>query len=193
MARIGTGVGRNGWRRPAGWAWIATWSWILVSLHRPWSELGGLIGEQMRWFERAVVGSAWMLGYFVGRVGRGLAQSGRGRTHAGLLRQIWIPPAAIVSAALLVLNWQGRWQEILLVTVGFCAYWAGVDVAFGAWPLVCGRHYSWTGPIELDPASPASRRTFRVAPETGIPARPAGVTQRRSGDSATRPRRNEQG
>ena len=65
------------------------------------------------------------------------------------------PQAAGVAVALFVLRALGRDDVIGVVVTGFLAYWAGLDLAFGAWPLMTGRSYRFTSgidpPAEEDP------------------------------------------
>jgi hypothetical protein len=122
-------------------------------LHRPWHELGGTLSERMRWLERVVLGAAFVVGCFVGAYVRDRASSLGGRSHLDSLRRVWIPPAAISAAVLVTLQCVGQWPWILLVLTGFVAYWAGLDAAVGAWPLVRGDVSRPAGRIE-----PVTRR-----------------------------------
>jgi hypothetical protein len=54
--------------------------------------------------------------------------------------------AAIVAGAEL----RGDWALTLLALVGFLSYWAGLDVAFGAWPLARGEPYAFLRPIPVE-------------------------------------------
>jgi len=144
--------GRQVWqgtrRRLVGTLWFASWLIVLRAVHRPWEELGGVIPERARWLERLVLGAAFVAGCLVGTVVREKAQGPLVQSHARALRYVWIPPGALAAGVML---FTGDWQRQLLVLVGALAYWAGLDIAVGAWPLLSGRHYAFRTRIERDP------------------------------------------
>ena len=137
--------------RAAGWLWAGAWSVILFTVHAPWSELGGLVSERLRWTEWFVLSTALLVGQCVGSYARHAARAGTGRSHAGLLRWLLLPQAAAVAAALVVLRLYGPDEVIGVVATGFLAYWAGLDLAFAAWPLMTGRSYRFRAGIDPDP------------------------------------------
>jgi len=138
---------RSWWRRAAGWFWLIAWLLLLWLMHSPWRQLGGLVGERLRWLERLVLPMALIVGCLAGRLGRDAARPGSGRCHAGLMRRLLLPPAALTAAALVVMQLIGLHDQIGVAFIAFMAYWAGFDIAFGAYPLMEGRHYSFRGPI----------------------------------------------
>ena len=138
---------RSSWRRAAGWLWLIAWLLLLCCLHSPWRQLGGLVGERLRWLERFVLPVALIVGCMAGKLGRDAARPGSGRCHAGLLRLLLLPPAALTAAALVVMRLLGLHDQIGVAFIAFMAYWAGLDIAFGAYPLMEGRHYAFRGPI----------------------------------------------
>jgi hypothetical protein len=134
-------------RRLAGWLWFIIWMVLLWTIVSPWREIGGLVSERLRWLESVTLPSALIAGGVAGRLARDAARAGRGRCHAGLLRLLLLPPAALTAAALLLMRLVGWNDQIGIVFSAFMGYWAGMDMAFGAYPLMEGRHYSFSGPI----------------------------------------------
>jgi hypothetical protein len=134
-------------RRLAGWLWLAVWSALLYLIHSPWRELGGLVSERLRWSESFVLPLGLAVGCFAGRLGRRAARPTTGHCHASLLRVLMLPPAALAAAGLLALRLADWTDPIGVVFAAFAAYWAGLDLAFGAYPLMMGEHYSFTRPI----------------------------------------------
>jgi hypothetical protein len=145
--------GARAWwaRRVVGFTWLALWAAAIVTVHRPWRELGGWLTEDLRWLERVVLGASFLIGCFVGSFVRDAARSPGGRPHVDSLRFVWIPPGASAAASMIASSLGGWWPWTLMVLVGFVGYWAGLDAAIGAWPLACGRHYRLAGRIRSDP------------------------------------------
>lgn len=135
-------------RRVAGWGWIAAWAAALRLVASPWRDLGGLVDERLRWLERVVLGAGLMLGWLAGTLGRRAARPGTGRSHATLLRRLLLPVGALAAAGMLALRLADKPDPIGVVFTAFLAFWAGTDVAFGAWPLVTDRSYGFSTPIE---------------------------------------------
>ena len=144
-------------RRLTGWIWVATWCGLLWLAHAPWLELGGVVSERLRWMERAVLGAGLLLGWLVGDSARHAARRREGWSHARLLGPLWVPPGMLVAAALVVLRLRGAWAPIGVVTNAWLAYWAGLDIALAAWPLVAGRRYRFRGVLAHD--DPPARST----------------------------------
>ncbi|MHC4991398.1 MAG: hypothetical protein ACYTGC_10490 [Planctomycetota bacterium] len=138
-------------RRLTGWLWIAIWAGVLYLVAEPWTHLGGLVPERLRWLEWFVLAIGLLLGMTIGGFGRDAARPGSGRSHARLLRVLWLPQACLAALALVVLAWWGESDPIGIVLTAFLAYWAGLDLGFAALPLVQGRPYSFRSPIEPDP------------------------------------------
>ena len=139
-----------GVRRLSGWVWVAAWVGVLYAVVEPWRHLGGLVHERLRWVEWFVLAIGLLLGLTVGGFGRDASRPGLGRSHARLLRVLWTPPSAVVVITLGILAWHGERDLIGVVVTAWLAYWAGLDLGFGALPLVQGRSYSFRGSIEPD-------------------------------------------
>jgi len=137
-------------QRLAGLAWLATWVVVVALFHWPWRDLGGLVSETVRYWERVVLAYSTIAGGFVGATVRDAARPGSGRSHAGMLRYVLGLPAALVAVTLVVLRVRGLDDWIGVVSVGFAGWWAGLDACVGAVPLLCGRAYSFTRAIEGD-------------------------------------------
>jgi hypothetical protein len=145
---------QNGFLRAAGWLWAAAWVGVLYLVTYPWKHLGGLVSEQLRWTEWFVLGMGFIAGSTVGVFCRDAARPGTGRSHAGLLRFVWLPVAATTAAAMLALVCAARRDAIGVVFTAFLAYWAGLDLSIGAVPLMQGRDYSFRRAIEPLPEEP---------------------------------------
>ncbi len=134
-------------QRAAGWIWCAVWAAVLYAMAEPWRHMGGLVDERLRWLEGLVLPTGLVIGLVVGGFARDAVRPGRRRCHAGLLRYLLLPPATLTAAGLLVLVGLELSDPIGVVTSAFLAYWAGLDLAIGAWPLASGRPYRFTRPI----------------------------------------------
>lgn len=137
-------------RRVAGTAWLAAWCTVLWALAAPWRNLGGLESERLRWLEWWALCSGVALGFTLGRGVRDWVRSGVGRTYARALRLALYPPGIVAAIALVALSFVGERGPVGVVATAFLSYWAGLDVAFGAVPLMEGRSYSFTRPLEPD-------------------------------------------
>jgi hypothetical protein len=157
-------------RPAAGWLRVAAWAAVLIAADRPWRELGGILGERMRWLERFVLGAALVAGSVAGAFLRDAAgdpaRAGPGR----LLRGLWVAPSAAAACVLVCLELRGAWPWILLVVAAWVGYGAGLDVTWRAWPLVRRERPACDPPTALSALS--------VAPETGAPASSEGRSQR---------------
>jgi hypothetical protein len=109
--------------RLAGWLRLAAWCTLLYMIHSPWRELGGIVSERMRWSERFVLPMSVVIGCYAGSVCR---------SHALL------PPAALAAVVMLALKIMRLNDVIGVVFTAFAAYWAGVDIAGGAYPMMMG-------------------------------------------------------
>lgn len=138
----------DGIHRIAGLTWLVTWVAVVVLFHSPWRELGGLVSETTRYWERVVLAYSAIAGGFVGATVRSAARPGSGRSHAGLLRYVLGLPAALVAVTLVVLRLRDLDDWVGVVSVGFVAWWAGLDACVGAVPLLRGRGYSFTRAID---------------------------------------------
>jgi len=137
-------------RRLAGAAWLAGWISILYLVASPWRRLGGLEDESLRWLEGFVLLAGVSVGFTLGRFGRDMAAGGIGRTHLQFLRFVLYPPALLTAAGLVVLSFLEKRGAIGVAVSGFLAYWAGLDLAFGAVPLLEGKDYSLRRPLEIE-------------------------------------------
>jgi hypothetical protein len=135
-------------RRAVGVLWLALWIAVLYAVAAPWRALGGVVDERLRWLEWFVLVCGLPIGFTVGRFGRDLAQRGLGRSHLELLRCLLYPLALLTAAALVVLTLIGRRDPVGVVVTALLAYWAGMDLAFGAVPLMEGRSYRLTRPLD---------------------------------------------
>lgn len=151
-------------RRAAGYAWLAAWMIVLYLVAAPWRGLGGLVDERLRWTEWFVLITALPLGFAVGRFGRERVVSDPTRTHLEFLRWLLYPLGALTALSLLVLTWLGQRGPIGVVTTGFLAYWAGLDLAFGAVPLMEGKSYRLLRPLDPERAPPAVAEPGWVPP-----------------------------
>ena len=137
-------------RRAAGFLWLAAWCGVLWCVASPWRRLGGLESERLRWLEWWSLSAGVALGLAMGRVARDRAETVAGRTHAQALRLALYPPAIVAAAALVALSTAGERGPVGVVATAFLAYWAGLDVAFGAVPLMEGRSYAFARPLDPD-------------------------------------------
>jgi hypothetical protein len=92
------------------------------------------------------------LGFTMGRGTRSWVKSGVGRTHARALRVALYPPAFVAALALVALSVVGERGTTGVVATAFLSYWAGLDVAFGAVPLMEGESYAFLRPLDPDDA-----------------------------------------
>lgn len=138
-------------RRVVGFAWLAAWIAVLYLFAAPWQDLGGVEDERLRWLEYVALLAALSIGFTIGRIGREAAVVHPGRTHARFVRFLLYPPAALTAAGLLVLARLGPRGGIGVVSTAFLSYWAGLDLAFGAVPLMEGRSYRFERPLDPEP------------------------------------------
>lgn len=143
---------RRAWsRRLLGYAWLGAWVAVLWVFVDPWRHLGGIESEWLRWLEGWALTTGLILGGLIGRFAREAAVGVVGRTHAALLRYVLYPPAAIAAIALVALRVAEEAGPIGVVATAFLAYWAGLDMTFGALPLMEGRDYAFRRPLAPDP------------------------------------------
>ncbi len=128
-------------RKAAGYLWLAAWVVVLYVVAAPWRSLGGLVDERLRWLEWCVLVTALPISFTAGRFARDAAVAGEKWTHLRLLRILLYPAAVLTAVGLVVLTWIGQRGPIGVVATGFLAYWAGLDLAFGAVPLMEGKSY----------------------------------------------------
>jgi hypothetical protein len=151
-------------RRAAGFLWLVAWMVLLYAVAAPWRELGGLVDERLRWLEWFVLVTGLSAGFVAGRFGRDMAGPGSGRAHVYVLRFLLYPFALLTVLALLTLTWLGQRDPVGVVVTAFLAYWAGLDLAFGALPLMEGGAYAFLRPLDPDP-----RTSEGSGDETWIP------------------------
>jgi hypothetical protein len=148
-------------RRVAGYLWLAVWIAVLWAVAAPWRHLGGLESEFLRWLETVVLGAGVLSGFTIGRFAREAAEGHPARTHASLLRFLLYPLAALTAGALVALAWSGERGPVGVVATAFLAYWAGLDLAFGAVPLMEGKPYAFDAPLPREEAAGANARRRR--------------------------------
>jgi hypothetical protein len=95
----------------------------------------------------------------MGRIARERTPAGTGRSHAQALRIALYPPAVVAAASLVALSASGERGPVGVVATAFLSYWAGLDVAFGAVPLMEGRAYAFARPVVEDDDA-ASRESW---------------------------------
>lgn len=144
-------------RRAAGYAWLVLWTAVLWIFVDPWRRLGGIESEWLRWLEGWALATGLILGALIGRFARDAATGIVGRTHAALLRYVLYPPAAIAAIVLVALRVNEEPGPIGVVATAFLAYWAGLDLTFGALPLMEGKDYAFERPLEPDPVPEGER------------------------------------
>lgn len=137
-------------KRTLGAAWLLLWCGVLWCVATPWRALGGLESELTRWLAWWALTAGLAMGYTIGRAVRAWAASGPGRTHARSLRLVFYPPAAITVIALGALGIAGSRGPTGVVAMAFLAYWAGLDVAIGAVPLMDGKDYAFDRALVRD-------------------------------------------
>lgn len=147
------GLSRDLARRCAGYAWLASWCAVLYAVAAPWRRLGGLEPELLRWLEWWALCGGLAVGYAAGRAARDWALGGIGRTCAAALRVVFYPPTLLTAVALVVLSIAGERGPIGVAVTAFLSYWAGMDVALGAVPMMDGRSYRLLRPLDPEAAA----------------------------------------
>ena len=137
-------------RRVWGTLWLAAWCAVLYAVAAPWRHLGGLESERMRWLEWWALCGGLAFGVIVGREVRDWACSGAGRTYVAALRWVFYPPAFLTAGALALMAAREERGAVGVVATAFLSYWAGLDVAFGAVPLMEGKSFRLTRPLDPD-------------------------------------------
>jgi len=144
-------MSRGAIRRLAGAAWLLVWCAALWCVAAPWRDLGGLESEFLRWLEWWELFGGLALGFTVGRGVRDVASTENGRTHAAALRLLLYPPALLTATSLVALTATGGRRGVIgVVVTAFLSYWAGLDVAVGAVPLMEGKDYAFERRIAPD-------------------------------------------
>jgi len=126
-------------RRSAGIAWIAVWVMTLYVLAAPWRAVIGLVDELARWSAWLALYAGLIAGAVVGRVARLAAEEGGDWTWRRLARAALGPAAVVSVSALGMLAMFGPPDWIGVVVLALASWWAGLDLAFGAVPLLDGR------------------------------------------------------
>lgn len=138
--------------RVAGLLRTLLWAAALYLVASPWRDLGGLITERLRWLGWFVLYSGVVLGFGLGDYIREARPPETLRENLRLVRRMLTLPAVLTAAWLVVLQSLGQRDIAGVVFTGFLSYWAGIDVAVGAMPLMEGK------PCGEDAAFPASAR-----------------------------------
>lgn len=136
--------------------WLSAWIALLYTVAAPWRDLGGVEDERLRWLEAAVLLTGLCLGFTLGCLARRTVRSTRAQAYARLVRWALIPPAALTALAIAALTALGARGPAAVVVTALLAYWAGLDLAFGAVPLMEGaprpappREDAWIPPWEV--------------------------------------------
>lgn len=150
--------------------WLTIWMAVLYAVAAPWRQFGGIVDERLRWLEGFVLVVGLSLGFVMGRFGRDVAGPGSGRAHIDVLRCLLYPLSLLTAAALIVLTALGRRDPVGVVVTAFLACWAGMDIAFGAVPLMEGRPHGMLRPVDPDPDhEPDANRARRPGEAGWIP------------------------
>ena len=164
-------------QRRIGWTWLALWIVTLNLVASPWRALGGVVDERLRWLEWVVLAGGPPIGFTVGRFAREAAEENPRWTYPHVVRGCLLPPASLTALTMLALAAAGVDDPIGVVLTAFLSYWAGLDLAFGALPLMEGK------PIAS---------ALRVAPEIARSPAASGETLRKSVRPRTTPRASRQ-
>jgi len=134
------------------------WAAALYFVASPWRELGGLITERVRWLGWFVLYAGIVLGFALGDyIGEALPPEST-RDTLRLMRRTLYLPAVLTATWLVVLQLLHQREVAGVVFTAFLSYWAGIDVALGALPLMEG------GKRCNDAANPRSSRNVGPAP-----------------------------
>ena len=132
--------------------------WATVA---PWRDLGGLVDERLRWLAAALVCTGLPIGLTIGGIARDAAERDGRRTHARLARAILYPVLVSGAAVGVALRVAGAPDGASAAVAGVLAYWAGLDLAFAAFPLMAGKPYRFVRALDALPVArerPAGRR-----------------------------------
>ena len=147
-------------RKLMGGVWLGAWIGLLYAVAAPWRHLGGVEDERLRWLEAAVLLTGLSLGFTLGCLGRRAVLEMRGRSYARLLRWALIPPAALTALSIVGLTALGARGPAAVVVTALLAYWAGLDLAFGALPLMEGRSCRFDSALEPEPRKDTRSETW---------------------------------
>jgi hypothetical protein len=108
-------------------AWIAGWVLLLWVVASPWGDLGGLVSEQLRWFQRFALWMGLVVGHLAGAYAcRAAALSGR---RARAIRWLLYPASVIAAASMVRLIASGDDDTIGVVLSAWLSYTAGATSA----------------------------------------------------------------
>ena len=136
-------------RRLIGLIWLAVWTALLYLVVRPWSDLGGLVSERMRWLEWTSLWAGLAIGSSVGEIVRGHRPRRGSAGRAGQLRWLWYPVALVATTGMLLLSTAGHDDPAGIVLTAFLAYTATALTSF----LRLGR-FCRSGEAEQEPGIP---------------------------------------
>jgi hypothetical protein len=114
----------------AAWCWIAAWCGLLYLASSPWSDLGGLVGERLRWLERFVLCAAAILGFAGAKIRREASRDAGPPACARGLRWLLYPAGIAAACGMLGLSVAGRDDPAGVVLTGWIAYCTGVWVGY---------------------------------------------------------------
>ncbi len=119
-----------GRRLAAGLLWYPAWAVVIYLAHHPWDDLGGLVGERLRWLERFSLSAALVVGWSVGQIARGHTARLDPVVRAHRLRVLLYPVAAPVAAGMLWMQRGGYVDGTGVLFVAALAYAASSLSAF---------------------------------------------------------------
>ncbi len=122
--------------RLVGWVRLGGWAGALYLVDRPWRNLGGCVTERLRWLEKFALMSGLLFGITVGWMALDLLRPGTGRRRGTALRFLFYPATSVAAVTMATLAIVGFDDPIGVVLTAIVAYGAGVDVSFGAIPLI---------------------------------------------------------
>ncbi len=122
--------------RVVGWVRLGGWAGALYLVDRPWRDLGGCVSERLRWLEKFALMSGLLFGITVGWMALDLLRPGSGRRRGTMLRGLFYPAASMAAVTMATMAIVGVDDPICVVLTAIVAYGAGVDLSFGAIPLI---------------------------------------------------------
>lgn len=151
-------------RRVLGVCWLVAWCTALYGAAAPWRALGGAADERARWTAWAASLAAAVAGFAVGSLARHIGVETGRVTHRGMLRALVLPGGATAAVACAALAVAGMEDGVRVVVQAGLAAWAGLDLAYGAVPLMDGEPYAFARPL---PPPPPDWPTDDAAPWDG--------------------------
>jgi hypothetical protein len=114
---------RSGAARLTAWLGLLVWVGASWAAALPWADLGGLVGERLRWLHRSTAWTAPWLGYCVaGAVRRRLGSAG----PAAGLRWLLYPAVGVGAVGLILFEAAGREDEAGVLLAALLGFGSGV-------------------------------------------------------------------